>query len=343
LAIPIHTIAPNIWMVCGCFFLAWMGQFAHLLQGACDWRVVALVRAGLAFLFAVGLAKFTGAKLAFLRPGALWVRGCASSISLLCTFFAFTALPTSEVLTLTNTFPIWVAFLSWPLLHVRPSHAAWCAAGVGVVGVALIQSPHLEVNGNGLHAVMISLGAALTNAIAMLGLHRLKGLHPWTIVAHYSGVATVFVLGTCLVGQPPDFSSVIEIKTVCLLTAVGVSATLGQLCVTQAFTHGQPTRISVVALLQVVFALILDLLISGSTLLPVTALGITLVFAPTVWMMLGGLVSRSHKPSDEPFAAGEGVQHVGRSESVSSEAAELVKSKTLRPLARDVLSARRTE
>ena len=52
------------------------------------------------------------------------------------------------------------------------------AAAVGVVGVALIQSPHFELKGDALHAVMISLGAALTNAIAMLGLHRLKGLHP---------------------------------------------------------------------------------------------------------------------------------------------------------------------
>jgi drug/metabolite transporter (DMT)-like permease len=324
LAMPIRTIAPYIWMVCGCFFLAWMGQFAHLLQGTCDWRVVALVRAGLAFLFAVGLAKVTGAKLVFLRPGALWVRGCASSISLLCTFFAFAALPTAEVLTLTNTFPIWIAFLSWPLLHVRPSRAAWCAAAVGVVGVALIQSPHFELNGKALHAVTISLGAALTNAIAMLGLHRLKGLHPWAIVAHYSGVATVFVLVACFVGQPPDFSSVIEIKTVCLLTAVGLSATLGQLCVTQAFTHGQPTRVSVVALLQVVFALILDLLIGGSTLLPITALGITLVLAPTVWLMLGGLISLSTKPSDESVPANEGASHLGGRESASSEAVALV-------------------
>jgi drug/metabolite transporter (DMT)-like permease len=281
-----RSIAPYIWMTCGCFCLAWMGQFAHLLRDVCDWRVVALVRASLAFVFALGLAKLTGARLVLWRPGALWLRGCASSISLLCTFFAFTALPTAEVLTLTNTFPIWVAFLSWPLLHVRPSLAAWISASIGVLGVALIQSPHFEVDGKALHAVAISLAAALTNAVAMLGLHRLQGLHPWAIVAHYSGVATVFVLGACLVGPSPDFSPLVEGMTILMLLAVGVAATLGQLCVTQAFTSGQPTRVSVVALLQVVFALALDLLIAGATMAPITLAGITLVLAPTAWVML---------------------------------------------------------
>src|SRR5215471_6949640 len=133
-------------MLGGCFFLAWMGQFAHLLRDACDWRVVALARSCLAFAFAFGLARLTGARLVFWRPGALWLRGCASSLSLLCTFFALAQLPTSEVLTLTNTFPIWVAFLSWPLLRVRPSLSVWLAAGCGVLGVALIQTPHLRGN-----------------------------------------------------------------------------------------------------------------------------------------------------------------------------------------------------
>jgi drug/metabolite transporter (DMT)-like permease len=311
LAAPTRTGVPYTWMVCGCFFLAWMGQFAHLLKDTCDWRVIALARASVAFLVAISLAKLAGAKLAFLRPGALWLRGCASSVSLLCTFFAFTTLPTAEVLTLTNTFPIWVAFLSWPLLQVRPSLTVWLATGIGVVGVALIQSPHFEVNGKAIHAVTCSMGAALANAIAMLGLHRLKGFHPWAIVAHYSGVATIIALAACFVGPVPDFSPVVQTRTVFLLTAVGLSATLGQLCVTQAFTHGQPARVSVVALLQVVFALILDLLIGGSEILPITAVGITLVLAPTMGLMLSGLRTRSATNKDEFISADRCAPRLG--------------------------------
>ena len=88
-----RLIAPYVWMLCGCFFTAWMGQFAHLLKDICDWCIVALTRSGLAFAFAVGLARVCGAELVLWRPRALWLRGCASSASLLCTFFALTRLP----------------------------------------------------------------------------------------------------------------------------------------------------------------------------------------------------------------------------------------------------------
>jgi drug/metabolite transporter (DMT)-like permease len=272
-------------MLASCFFIAWMGQFAHLLKDTCDWRVVALARSSLAFAFALGLARLSGAELVFLRPGALWLRGCASSVSLLCTFYALAQLPTSEVLTLTNTFPIWVALLSWPLLRIRPTLSVWLAAGCGVLGVALIQSPHLKGSVLATQAVALSMTAALTNALAMLGLHRLKGVHPWAIVTHYSGVATLFVLGSWAAGALPDLTPLRDGATLLLLVGVGVAATLGQVCVTQAFTSGQPARVSVVGLTQIVFALGLDLLFHGPNVELVTLAGIGLVLAPTAWMM----------------------------------------------------------
>jgi drug/metabolite transporter (DMT)-like permease len=274
-------------MLAGCFAIAWMGQFAHLLRDTCDWRLIALARGSLAFLFALGLARLSGAQLVMWRPGALWLRGAASSASLLCTFFALARLPTSEVLTLTNTFPIWVAFLSWPMLRVRPSASVWLAAGCGVLGVALIQSPHFDVDPRAGAAVALSMTAALTNAVAMIGLHRLKGLHPWAIVAHYSGVATLVVLAACVIGGVPDLTPLREPATLALLLGVGVAATLGQVCVTRAFTVGAPARVSVVGLVQVIFALGLDLVFEGPSVPPIALAGIALVLAPTVWIMAG--------------------------------------------------------
>jgi drug/metabolite transporter (DMT)-like permease len=57
--------------------------------------------------------------------------------------------------------------------------------------------------------------------------------------------------------------------------------------------------VSVVGLLQIVFALGLDLLIDGSNLHPIALAGIALVLAPTAWMMLG----RTEKTSPLPHAA----------------------------------------
>src|SRR5258707_193050 len=83
-------------------------------------------------------ARDTGARLVF-WPWRLWVRSVAGSCSMVCTFFAFAKLPAADVLTLTNTFPIWVAVLSWPLYGRPPGGKMLLAIGVGVLGVVLVE------------------------------------------------------------------------------------------------------------------------------------------------------------------------------------------------------------
>jgi drug/metabolite transporter (DMT)-like permease len=275
-------------MLVGCFSFAWMSEFASQLGRLdCDWRVIALARSLLAFSFAFTLARLCGARLVFLQSPVLWLRSCAGSLSLLCTFYALTWLRTSEVLTLTNTFPIWVAILSWPILRVRPSLSVWLAAGCGVLGVALMRRPQFETSPGSQLAVVLALAAAFTSAVAMLGLHRLKDLHPWAIVVHFSGVATVVVLGAWFFGEPPDLEPLREPRFQLLLVGIGATATLGQLCLTRAFTSGQPARVSVVGLTQIVMAMGLDVLFGGPGFEPTTLAGIGLVLAPTAWMMAG--------------------------------------------------------
>jgi len=273
-------------MIAGSFFTAWMGQLAHLLKDECDWRIVALFRGGLAFIFSLLFVRLSGARLIVWRPAALWLRGIASSISLLCTFYALSRLPTSEVMTLTNTFPIWVAFLSWPLFRIAPSLSVWLAALCGVIGVALIESPHFGGESGSSLAIGLAVVSAATSAVAMLGLHRIQGVAPWAIVAHYSGVATIVVAGAWYVGQPPDVGNLGTPATLYLLLGVGVAATLGQLCVTRAFTSGPPGRLAVVGLTQILFALGLDLLFDPRTVSSTMLVGIAFILLPTAWMLM---------------------------------------------------------
>src|SRR5262249_3574504 len=101
-------------MLLGSMAFAVMGTLAHALGSSCDWRIIALARSSLALVFGAVLALTAGVQLVFLRPRTLWMRSIAGSFSLVGTFFALTRLPVSDVLTLTNMFPIWVAVLSWP-------------------------------------------------------------------------------------------------------------------------------------------------------------------------------------------------------------------------------------
>ena len=127
------------------------------------------------------------------KSRTLWIRSIAGSISVVCTFFALNRLPVSDVLTLTNMFPIWVALLSWPVLKERPTAGVWLSVASGLIGVVLIQQPHFA---QGNFATLVALASSLSTAVAMLGLHRLYYLETEAIVVHFSAVAVLFCVAS---------------------------------------------------------------------------------------------------------------------------------------------------
>ena len=291
---PASPLLPYIWMLSGCFAFAIMAVLVRGLKEACDWQEIAIARTGLAMIFAASLAVGGGAKLVFFRPRTLWMRSIAGSISLLCGFYAMTHYPISEVLTLTNMFPLWVAVLSWPLLGEHAPLEVWPAVGVGILGVLLIQlsvreQQPPEASQAMLQQATLAMSAALlsafTSAIALIGLHRLKELDPRAIVAHFSGVALLFSLGAMFFA-PRDVTPPLTSHALLLLLGVGLSATVGQLFLTKAFAAGSPARISVIGLSQVGFAMLLEILIFNRTFTSLTLLGMGLAIAPTIWILV---------------------------------------------------------
>jgi drug/metabolite transporter (DMT)-like permease len=271
-------------MLIGSMSFAVMATLTHAVGAAVDWRIIALTRTFLAMVFAAGLALTAGARLVFLRPPTLWIRSIAGSISLVCTFYAFTRLPVSDVLTLTNVFPLWVALLSWPLTGRRPSLGVWLSIAGGIAGIVLIQQPHFE---EGNFATVAALFSSLTTAIAMLGLNRLKKIDARAIVVHFSGTSLVFCIVSLFIGpNPVSPDQQISLNTLTLLLGVGATATVGQIFLTKAFVAGAPAKVSVVGLSQIVFAMILDIIVWNRDIEWWTLLGMVLVMAPTAWLML---------------------------------------------------------
>jgi len=276
---------PYVWMLGGALSFACMSFLASTLREECPWQWIAVARTGFALMFALALALSTGTKLVFFRPGTLWMRSIAGSISLVGGFYALTHHNVSEVLTLTNMFPLWVAVLSWPMLRESPPSEVWVAMTVGIVGVLVMQQPFASGTGRGFS---LAIGAAVlssfTSAVAMIGLHRLKQLDPRAIVVHFSAVS----LGFCLLAAmifPQEAAEPINWQTGGLLLAMGLFATMGQLLLTKAFAAGPPARVSVVGLSQVGFAMLLELSISRRRFDLLTLFGIALVIAPTIWTL----------------------------------------------------------
>lgn len=290
---------PYLLMLASAAAFASMSACSHGLAGRCDWRIIAVARAGIAFVLTVWLAKAGGVRVVFDWPLTLWVRSIVGSFSMLFTFYALANLPVATAVTLFNTFPIWVTLLAWPVLKERPSAAFVVALASGIAGVVLIE------NGNALSdgliaaetirpirgAIMAALFAALCTAVVMLGLHRLRNINSLAIVVHFSGVATVacaafaFLTPLLFPEWRLDWRVLAEPLTLLLLVAVGVLATLGQITMTRAFSLGRPQRLAVVGLTQVIFALGFDLWLWDYHLNVAEITGLLLILAPVAWLV----------------------------------------------------------
>ncbi len=306
---------PYLWALAACGWFAVMGLLTHWLglprevggPPRVSWAAVATVRSVVATLCAAGLTLAVGAKFVTLRPRTLWVRSVAGSTSMIATFYALAHLPTSDVLTLTNTSPVWVAVLSWPLGRERPTAGVWVAVVMAVAGVAVAVGDF--DGGAAMDAVPagLALGAAAFTAVAMLGLNRLSGVHPFAVVTHFSAVSAVFGAVTWSVaGADGDAEWYTHPDVWAGIVGVGLTAFLGQVFLTLAFSRGVATRVSVVGLTQVVLVMFGEQLLGWKPATLHGLFGTAMVLGPTAW-----LIARSRRPRAEaaqiavPVAADE--------------------------------------
>jgi drug/metabolite transporter (DMT)-like permease len=278
---------PMVWMLVGSLFFAVMGGLAHSLGARCDWRVVALTRALVMLVSAAAMARAAGVPLAVFRPRSLWMRSLAGSFSLVCNFYALARLPVGDVLTLTNAYPLWIVLMTAAAARRAPSLIEALGVACGMVGVVLIQQqPDLAADDRG--ALVVAVVSSFSTAVAMFGLHRLRGVDARAVMAHFAGVASLVAGVWCL--APPGFVGprTFEPATIALLLGVGLTGTAGQYCLTKAFAGGPPGRVSVVSFSQVAFGLLFDVLIWGETATLRKLAGMALVLAPTCWLVVRG-------------------------------------------------------
>ena len=289
---PVHDKTSYLHMLWASLAFAVMAAFSHRAGESCDWQLVVVARAVVAFFFAAIIARAGRVKLVWRGSAALWVRSVAGSTGMLCNFYALAHLPVSDTLTLMNTSPIWVTLLLWLTFGQRPTISIICAVGASVAGIALIQQPHFQ---SGKFACLMALCGAFCTSIAMLGLNRLKNIDPRAIVAHFSGVAGVATVLFLLLTNRKDYLTQLGAKSVLpLLILVGAAGVAGQIGMTRAFAKGHASRISVVALSQILFGLGFDVLFWNRSVNLISLLGMVLVIAPTAWLILGKAPQQSH-------------------------------------------------
>lgn len=273
--------SPYLWMLCGSASFACMGAFSRAATPSCDWRIIALARAALMLVFVLVLARVQGVRLLFLRPASLWMRSLAGSGALMCTFYAYTHLPLADATSLIYMTPVWIAVLSWPLLGERPRPGLIAAVLVALFGVYLVARPHFAVADLGVAA---GVASSFFTAVAMLGLHKLAGTDPRAVVVHFSAVATAVTSLLFLTGGVA-WASVRPVDAVHLV-ALAAAGTVGQIAITRAFATGNPSRVSLVALSQIPFSVVIEAVFWNRSYDALTLAGMGLIAAPTAWILI---------------------------------------------------------
>lgn len=295
---------PYAWMLAGSLCFAGMGTFAHAAGAYFPWQTIAVGRSVVPLVLVTLWAVAVGVPLVLWRPAILWMRSVSGSVSLVCTFFALAQMPAPDVFTITNMFPIWVALLSWPMLGQFPSASVWLSVLCGVGGVMVIHPPTFlwDAGDASGPAVVSAVIASLSTAVAMMGLHRLKGIDTRAVVVHFSLTALVFAFAASwlLPMKTPEREP--NPAAWAIVAGVGLTATAGQVFLTKAFKQGNPAKVSVVNLAQIPVTLILDLLFFDHGLDLRKVLGMTLVLGPTAWLMASQRAKKlplDQEPPDE--------------------------------------------
>jgi drug/metabolite transporter (DMT)-like permease len=201
------------------------------------------------------------------QRGALVFRGLLGFGGLTGYYLALARLPLADATTIQNATPLITTLLAWWLLDEQIGWPTAFAIVIGLAGVALIVHP----GGAGLDptGVAVALGAVTCSSIAYVTVRKLaRTEHPLVIVFYFPLIATPLALPWVIHGfvmpQPIDWL---------LLVAIGVTTQVGQVFLTKALAIERAGRATTVGYLQVLFAMIWQLIVFG--------------IAPTGWTIAG--------------------------------------------------------
>jgi drug/metabolite transporter (DMT)-like permease len=124
-------------------------------------------------------------------------------------------------------------------------------------------------------------------ALAMLGLNQLKAIQPLAVVVHFSAVATVFaMLGFLVLPVSEGPNGFQTVQSTLQLIGIGVSAMIGQIFLTLAFSYGSATRVSVIGLSQVIMVMFAEAILGFERRIGLLDIvGTILVMSATGWLL----------------------------------------------------------
>lgn len=230
------------------FLFATMGVFIRLASHSIDNEIVVFARnlAGLILLLPIMMTRGGGGLKTTVFPRHLW-RALTGLTAMYGFFYAIANLPLSSAMIFTYSSPVFIPLVAWIFLKEPMTRQAWAAALVGLAGVILVCKPDQGLVN---HFAIIGLGSSVLAATAFVTVRSLGSTEPTTRVVFYFALISTVVSTIPLLWA----GRAITLHEFVLLAAVGVLATVSQLCLTRAYALAPANRIGPVTYLAIVVA-----------------------------------------------------------------------------------------
>ncbi len=205
-------------------------------------------------------------------------------------FYALAHIPLANAMVFTYSAPVFIPVFAWLLLDERIHARVILATALGFLGVILVCRPQGPALWN--LYTLIGIASALLAALAFVAVRALSSSEkPSRIVFLFACISTL-ISGLVFLGmgsRPPTSS-------LTLLLAIGLIATLSQLCLSRAYALAAASRIGPVNYLSIVIAGFYGWALWGERPSPSSLAGFALIIVATL------LCLNARRPAPSPPA-----------------------------------------
>lgn len=258
-----------LWMLLGAAFFATMGVCVKYGSAHFNSAELVFYRGVVGFIFLAVIARQQNISLRTQYVGMHVWRSIIGVSSLSAWFYAISKLPLATAMTLNYMSSVWIAafIVGGSLINWKPNEGQnpWSQGPLaltvmaGFAGVIMVLRPTMAQDQ--IYAGLIGLMSGFCAAFAYMQVTALGRMgEPETRTVFYFAIGTI-VAG--LAGMVFMGVSTWEWEHAVWLIPVGIFASLGQLCMTRAYSHGATLVVANLQYSGIVFAALYSLLLFG--------------------------------------------------------------------------------
>ena len=288
-----------LWMVLASFLFATMGVGVKIAAGSFNVAELVFYRGMIGVVFMAVIMRAQGTPLRTPVPGMHAWRTAMGTLSLGAWFYAIAWLPLATAMTLNYMSGVWIAafIVGGGILYGQAQRQGPLLATVlaGFAGVVMTLRPTLDQNQlfAGVIGLLSGIGAALAymqvTALGRIGEPTGRTVFYFALGSVVAGAAGMLVSGVTPWSQ-------VTWQAAAWLLPIGLLASVGQWCMTRAYTRGATLVVANLQYSGIVFAAIYSLALFGDNIPLIGWLGIAVIVASGI----ASTVLREHAMPDTP-------------------------------------------